>query len=230
MSLILTRERESPALRLLRCIPLFGAMDEGDLIELAGRFNSRSFLKGGVLYRRGEIGRKLYVIDEGAVMLGTSTPDGRQAAYAILGPGEVFGILSLFGSPSRSADASALVRTRTLSLAHEEFRPYLERTPPLASAVTNLIACRAREARELAATAMFDDVASRLLDRMVDLARRFGSTVPGGRLLDLPLAQQDLADMVGASRESVNKALASLVRRGFLRCENRRYILLSGTG
>src|SRR5919108_5871237 len=98
MSFIVTREREPPTLRGLRSIPVFSAMDERDLVDLAGRFSSRTFAKGAVLYRRGETGRKLYVIDAGAVALGTSTPDGRQAAYAILGPREVFGILSLFGS------------------------------------------------------------------------------------------------------------------------------------
>jgi CRP-like cAMP-binding protein len=209
---------------------LFGTLSELDLAELADRFMVRSFPKGGVVYGRGEPGRSLYVVDEGAVKLGASTPDGREAAYAVMGPGDVFGILSLFHPPSRSADATALVKSRALSLTHEEFRPYLERSPPLALALSNLIAARARDARELAGAAVFEDVASRLLNRMLDLAERFWAPVPGGRLLDLPLAQQDLADLVGASRESVNKALASLTRQGFIRYQQRRYVVLTGAG
>jgi CRP/FNR family transcriptional regulator, cyclic AMP receptor protein len=230
MSPTITRERASPALPRLRSNSLFGTLSQLDLAELADRFVYRSFPKGAVIYRRGEPGRILYLVDQGAVKLGTSTPDGREAAYAIMGPGEVFGILSFFDPPCRSADASALVRSRALSLAHEQLRPYLERSPPLADAFTNLIATRARDARELASAAVFEDISSRLLDRMLDLARRFGIPVPGGRLVDLPLAQQDLAEMVGASRESVNKALASLARRRIIRCEERRYVVLTETG
>jgi CRP/FNR family transcriptional regulator, cyclic AMP receptor protein len=230
MAVTATRERTSPAFRRLRSIPLFATLSELELSELADRLLPRIFAKGAVLYRQGEMGRTLYVVDEGAVKLGISTPDGREAAYAIVGPGEVFGVLSMFDPGTRSVDASAVVRTRAFSLAHEGFRRYLERSPPLGRAVTNLIVCRAREARELAGSAMFEDVASRLLERMVDLAKRFGVAVPGRRLVDLPLAQQDLAQMVGASRESVNKAMASLARRGLLRWQGRRWVVQTRLG
>jgi CRP-like cAMP-binding protein len=164
------------------------------------------------------------------VKLGVSAPDGREAALGVLGSGDVFGVLSMFGAGSRSADATALVKSRALSLAHEEFRPYLERSPPVALELANLIARRAKQARDVAAGAMFGDVTSRLLDRLRDLAKRFGIPLDGGWLVDLPLAQQDLAGLVGASRESVNKALGSLAREGRIRCQDRRYVVVAAHG
>lgn len=210
----------------IRSVPLFRALPEEPLAELAGRLVTRGVHRGEVIFRRGDRGTTLYVIDAGAVRISNLAADGREAVVALLGPGEVFGELSLFGQGVRSADAHAMEDGRLLSLSHEDFRPYLEQHPAVAVALLGILASRLRETDEALQDVIFQDVPGRVAKRLSQLAANHGVPHEDGLLIDLAFTQEDLARMVGSSRETVNKALVAFTARGWIRSVDRRYVII----
>jgi CRP-like cAMP-binding protein len=209
----------------IRSVPLFRALSDDPLRELAGRLATREVRRGEVIFRRGDQGTTLYVIDAGAVRISNLATDGREAVVALLGPGEVFGELSLFGQGLRSADAHAMEDGRLLSLSHEDFRPYLEQHAAVAVALLDILASRLRETDEALQDVIFQDVPGRVAKRLCQLAANHGVSLEDGVLIDLTLTQEDLARMVGSSRETVNKALTAFTARGWIRSIDRRYVI-----
>jgi CRP/FNR family cyclic AMP-dependent transcriptional regulator len=206
-------------------VPLFAAIPHADLDGLANRFVGRSCPRGSLIFRQGDPGNALFLIESGAVKISTLSLDGREMVMAVLGPGEVFGELSLFDSGLRSADATALEDTTLLSLSHDVFRPYLERHPGVAVELLGVLAGRLRETGEALQDAIFSDVPARLAKRLLDLAERYGRPVDEGVVIELALTQEEIARMVGSSRESVNKAIQSFLARGWLSMSDRKYVI-----
>src|SRR6266508_259242 len=199
-------------------VPLFARLPPETREELATRFVSRAYPRGATVFQQGDPGRSLYVIDEGAVKISFLAADGREMVVTVLGPGDVFGEMALFDPEgARSADASAMEAARLLSLSHEVFREYLVAHPSVSVELLGVLAKRLRESDRALQDAIFSDVPGRLARRFLDLAERYGEARDGGTLIELPMTQEELARMVGSSRESVNKAIASFVHRGWLR-------------
>ena len=212
-------------LALLGSSPLFAEVPRAPLAELAERFVSRTFERGAVIFRQGEDGDALYLVNDGAVKISCLSPDGREVVLAVMGPGQVFGELSLFDKGVRTADATAMEDTVALALSHEEFRPFLIEHPTVSIQLLEVLAGRLRETGEALQDVIFSDVPGRLAKRLLDLSAKYGTSDPEGVLIDLQLTQEELAQMVGAARESVNKAVASFVSRGWLAMRGRRYVV-----
>jgi CRP-like cAMP-binding protein len=205
--------------------PLFAGVPKAPLSDLAGRFVSEDFSRGSVLFHQGDDGEVLYLVQTGAVKISCLSPDGREVVLAVMGPGEVFGELSLFDAGVRTADATALEDTAVLALSHALFRPFLAEHPGVAIHLLEVLSGRLRETGEALQDVIFSDVPGRLAKRLLDLAGRYGTPDGGGTLIDLTLTQEELAQMVGAARESVNKAVASFVSRGWLEIRGRKYVV-----
>lgn len=205
--------------------PLFGDVPAPARRDLAKRFVPRTFERGAVVFRQGEDGDALYLVESGAVKISCLSPDGREVVLAVMGPGEVFGELSLFDAGVRTADATAMEDTVALALSHAVFRPFLAEHPAVAVHLLEVMAGRLRETGEALQDVIFSDVPGRLAKRFLDLAARYGTVDGEGTLIDLTLTQEELAQMVGAARESVNKAVASFVSRGWVAMRGRRYVV-----
>jgi CRP-like cAMP-binding protein len=182
--------------------------------------------RGDALFHEGDEGDKLYVVTDGKVKLGRTSSDGRENLLAILGPGQMFGELSLFDPGPRSATVTAVTDTTYSSLSHEELTGWLTGRPEVVLGLLGQLAARLRRANDVVADLVFSDVPGRVAKALLDLAKRFGDTRDDGVHVHHDLTQEELAQLVGASRETVNKALADFASRGWLRLEPRSVVIM----
>lgn len=209
----------------MRRSPLFAALDDDAAQTLLGSMVKSRMERGDVLFHEGDQGDKLYVIGEGKIKLGRTSADGRENLLAILGPGEMFGELSLFDPGPRTATASAIAETQIFGLSNEQLQQFITARPYVAGTLLAALARRLRRTNENLADLVFTDVPGRVAKALLDLSRRFGRPVDNGVMVAHDLTQEELAQLVGASRETVNKALADFASRGWLRLEARAVLL-----
>ncbi len=210
----------------MRKAPLFSPLDDHAAEGLIATMNPSRLERGDVLFHEGDQGDRLYVIGEGKIKLGRTSADGRENLLAILGPGEMFGELSLFDPGPRTATATAVAETQLLSMGHEQLKDFLHERPGVSLTLLSALARRLRRTNDVLADLVFTDVPGRVAKALLDLARRFGRPVDEGVMVAHDLTQEELAQLVGASRETVNKALADFASRGWLRLEARAVLLL----
>ncbi len=211
---------------VLRQAPLFSALDDEAAAALHTSMAQNRLRRGEVLFREGDSGDKLYIVMEGKVKLGRTSADGRENLLAILGPGQMFGELSLFDPGPRSATVTAVTDTTFASLSHDDLLRWLEGRPTVARGLLTQLAGRLRKANDVVADLVFSDVPGRVAKALLDLADRFGRSADDGVHVHHDLTQEELAQLVGASRETVNKALADFAHRGWLRLEGKTVVLL----
>ncbi len=206
--------------------PLFAALDAEGAAALRASLSERTVAKGQALFHEGEPGDHMYVIVEGKVKLGQTSSDGRESLLGVLGPGEMFGELSLFDPGMRTSTAIALTEAVVLSLGHDQLKPWLAGRPEVAAALLQALARRIRRTNEAYADLVFSDVPGRVAKALMDLGEKFGAVTPEGLMVTHDMTQEELAQLVGASRETVNKALADFTQRGWIRLESRQVLIL----
>ncbi|HVL81686.1 MAG TPA: Crp/Fnr family transcriptional regulator [Actinomycetota bacterium] len=205
--------------------PLFAGLGADALAALESRAVRRRYRAGSVVFCQGEPGTRCYAIMSGAVKVSAFNPDGKEAVLAVLGPGDVFGELALFDEAPRSADALVIETAELLSLDRDDVTAAIEQYPQVSLALLRILSRRLRRANEALQDAAFFDVAGRVARRLADLADEHGAPGPEGTAITVPISQESLASMVGATRESVNKALANLGRRGLVSRRGRSYVV-----
>ena len=210
---------------VVRRAPLFTALDEAAAVSLRASMDSVKIAKGSILFKEGDEGEHLYVIIDGKLKLGTSSGDGRENLLSILGPGEMFGELSLFDPGPRTSTATAVTDAKLLSLGHEKVIPWLKQNPEVSLQLLTRLSQRLRRTNEAVGDLVFSDVPGRVAKALIDLGDRFGKTTPEGLLVNHDLTQEELAQLVGASRETVNKALADFAGRGWLKLDGRSVLI-----
>ncbi|TMD62026.1 MAG: Crp/Fnr family transcriptional regulator [Chloroflexi bacterium] len=197
-------------------VPLFASLSEADRRALAGRVRSRRFGAGETLFHRGDPAAHLYVLVTGSAKVTLPDEYGKEAVIALLRPGEVFGELALFDDAPRSATIVAVGDTECLLVARDDFLALLERAPQTMREVLRLLARTLRRSTSRVEDLVFLDVPSRVAKSILDLSE------VGGAEKEIELTQDDLAAMVGATRVSVNRVLASLESRGIIKVARRR--------
>lgn len=210
---------------VVRRAPLFTALDEAAAVSLRASMDSIKIAKGSILFKEGDDGEHLYIIIDGKLKLGTSSGDGRENLLSILGPGEMFGELSLFDPGPRTSTATAVTDAKLLSLSHEKVIPWLKQHPEVSLQLLTRLSQRLRRTNEAVGDLVFSDVPGRVAKALIDLGERFGKTTPDGLLVNHDLTQEELAQLVGASRETVNKALADFAGRGWLKLDGRSVLI-----
>ena len=206
--------------------PLFAGLDDDAAKTLVATMTPLELARGDVLFHEGEPGDRLYVVREGKIKLGRRSSDGRENLLAVLGPGEMFGELSLFDPGPRTATATVVADAVVLELGHADLVQWLQERPAVAQQLLQALARRLRRTNEALADLVFSDVPGRVAKALLDLSTRFGETVDEGIRVAHDLTQEELAQLVGASRETVNKALADFASRAWLRLDGKSVIIL----
>src|SRR6478752_8063152 len=199
---------------------LFGTLPPELLEQLRGRTALARYRRGDTIFQKGDPATQLYVVFSGRVAIVAKASDGRESVLTVLGPGALFGEMSMFDGGVRSANARALTTAHLIAVDFDDVRDVLAHRPEVLWAVVRILARRLRATDEALADAMFLDVTGRTAKRLLEIA---GSDDE----FSLPVTQEELASIVGASRERVNKAIATFVRLGWLSVSARtRYRIL----
>jgi CRP/FNR family transcriptional regulator, cyclic AMP receptor protein len=201
---------------VLKETPLFESLSEHDADALRTGVIDVHLDRGERLFSEGDAGEKLYIILTGKIKLTKAAPDGRENLLSVHGPGEMFGELSLFDPIPRTSSATAVTSARLAALAHDDLRTWLSSRPDVAMHLLQALAQRLRRINEVKADLVFTDVPGRVAKALLDLSDRFGVPTPEGIQVNHDLTQEELAQLVGASRETVNKALADFTARGWI--------------
>ena len=207
-------------------VPLFAGLSEEQALRLEEVAQRRTFRRGEVIFHKGDAGSTLYMIVQGQVKIVLPSDSGEEALLAVLDAGDFFGELSLIDEQPRSATVVATAPTETLVLHREEFLKFLVASPGMAVDMLRILAQRLREADEFIEDAIFLDVPGRLAKKILELAETYGRETPEGTVIGLRLTQQELATMVGATRESVNKHLRAYRSRGYIEIDRQRIVVL----
>ena len=207
-------------------VPLFEGLDEAQQNSLRSKMGQTTLRRGEVLFEEGEPGNRRYILTEGKVKLGHTSMDGRENLLAVLGPGEIIGELTLFDPGPRSTTATAVSPVTLLHLDHTDLNAILDTNPTMGKHMLRALARRLRRTNESLADLVFSDVPGRVAKALLDLADRFGTPAEDGVHVPHDLTQEELAQLVGASRETVNKSLADFVSRGWIHLEGRAVTLL----
>lgn len=209
-----------PERRLLDTTELFAALPADVLDALSGLSRVRNLRRNELLFAQGDPSQELFVVLQGRIAIATRSTDGRESVVAVLEDGGLFGELGLFDGDPRSADARALTEARLIALDYEPVRQVLRERPELLWIIVRLFSRRLRATDEALADAQFLDVPARTAKRLLEAAGDDDD-------FRLSMTQEELAGLVGASRERVNKALALFVRLGWVEAKGRgRYKLL----
>ncbi len=209
----------------LRGALLFSALDDEAAQALRASMTEHKAAKGAVIFAEGDQGDRLYVVMQGKVKLGSQADDGRENMFAVLGPGEMFGELSLFDPSPRQATAVALTDVTLLGLANESLQPWLTGRPEVAIGLLRALARRMRKTHDSLSDLVFTDVPGRVAKALIELAKKFGEHQDNGMRVNHDLTQEELAQLVGASRETVNKALADFAQRGWIVLEQKSVLI-----
>ncbi len=198
---------------------LFSSLDEDALGRVAMGTETVRLERNGTLFNEGEEANDLFVVLSGRIAIGRRSSDGRESLVALMQPGDLFGEMPLFDDEARSASARALERSELVRVPFEVVRRELEDRPALLWHVVSLFARRLRAADDAIADAMLLDVTGRTAKRLLELAGDADEFV-------LPITQEELASLVGASRERVNKAIGAFIRLGWVDQAERHYRIL----
>lgn len=197
-------------------IELFGDFSEAELDTIALSADARMLHRGVVLFTEGSEPTELFVVRSGRIAISNRSPEGRESVLALMEAGAAFGEMGLFLGEGRSAEARSLEAGEVIAIPYSSVRRVYESRPELLWQVVALLSARLRLMDGALADAVFLDVTGRTAKRLLEMAGDDDEFV-------LPVTQEELAGMVGASRERVNKALAQFVRLGWLEQSDRRY-------
>jgi CRP/FNR family transcriptional regulator, cyclic AMP receptor protein len=211
---------------VLRRAPLFDGLDDEGARTLRRQMAELKLSRGEHLFMEGDDGDSLYVVIDGKMKLTRAAADGRENLLSVIGPGEMFGELSLFDPRPRTSSASAVTDAVLASLKHEALTPWLRERPDVSLHMLRALAQRLRRANDVTADLVFTDVPGRVAKALLDLAARFGVQREDGLQVNHDLTQEELAQLVGASRETVNKALADFVARGWIQLHPKSVLLI----
>jgi CRP-like cAMP-binding protein len=216
---------------VLRQAALFAALSERELALIASDLVQRRYGPGQTIFNQGDPGQMLYLLATGQVRIFVNGLEGSETSVILCGrPGDIFGELAVIDGLPRSATAIALSDTTVLILSRAAFRRHMRRIPQLSLSFLKLLSTRVRYNTKQVDSLTSLDVAGRLACKLLELGKDYGVVAAAGVRLDMPLTQTDLASLVGATRESVNKMLRVFRKQGLISQEQGQIVLLETDG
>lgn len=206
-----TQKRE-----LLANVPLFNGLAPDELDALIPVARTVSLTSREELFHKGDTGAQVYVVISGRLKALTTSDEGDDVVFNILGPGEVLGEIALLGGTQRTATVTAIDACELLIIDRRDFIAFLRNHPDVSIKLLDVLAKRIKQVSELVEDTLFLNFPLRLAKKLVSLSRAYGTPHAQGLRLDLKLSQEEWGDLVGTSRESVNKQLRAWTDEGLI--------------
>ena len=204
---------------------IFQGVDQKAVEALIGQLDTVKFPRGTTIFEEGEPGDRLYIIIEGKVKLARHSPDGRENLLTIMGPSDMFGELSIFDPGPRTSSAVCVTAVQAATMNSELLSDWVGSHPETAQQLLRMLARRLRKTNNSLADLIFTDVPGRVAKTLLRLAGQFGTQEGSHLRVTHDLTQEEIAQLVGASRETVNKALADFSVRGWIRLEGKSVVI-----
>ena len=191
-----------------------------DLLEpIVKKSKQVDLQRGDILFQEGDEPKELYIVTVGRIAIGNKSFDGRESLFALMEPGDLFGEMPLFRSDGRSAEARALENSSVVVIPYSPVKNLYQDNPDLLWRVIDMLVGRLKSTDIALADTMFLDVTGRTAKRLLEMAGEENE-------FQLPITQEELAGMIGASRERVNKSISSFIKLGWLAQSGEKYIIL----
>jgi CRP-like cAMP-binding protein len=208
---------------VLRKHPVFRDLDP-DAFEQLGRYAKHATLKrGATIFSKGDPGNSLIAVISGTVKISISSSGGRSAILNLIGAGEIFGEVAVLDGQARTADAIANTKCEIFVIDRREFLPFVRSQPALAMKFIELLCARLRWTSDQVEQVILQDLPGRLASALIRLTERH-KAVQGGH--SIAVTQQEISEMVGMSRESINKQLRAWASRNWVRLEHGAIVVL----
>jgi CRP/FNR family transcriptional regulator, cyclic AMP receptor protein len=203
---------------------IFQGVEPSAVSALIKQLRPVDFPRGHTVFAEGEPGDRLYIIVSGKVKIARRSPDGRENLLTIMGPPDMFGELSVFDPGPRTSSAITITAVQAVSMDRAALRAWIAERPQIAEQLLRVLARRLRRTNNNLADLILTDVPGRVAKQLLALAQRFGTREGGGLRVTHDLTQE-IAQLVGASRETVNKALVDFAHRGWIRLEGKSVLI-----
>ncbi len=213
----------SSKLSVLRKHPIFADLEPEAFDQLCRYAKHTTLKRGAALFAKGDPGHSLYAVISGSVKMSISSADGRNAILNIVGPGEIFGEMALLDGRARSSDAIANTNCELFVIDRREFIPFVRSQPALAMKFIELLCGRLRQTSDQVEQIILQNLPGRLASTLIRLSEKHKEE-PTGRTI--AITQQEISEMVGMTRESINKQLRAWATRGWVRLEHGAIVVL----
>ena len=207
---------------------IFQGVDPAAVRTLIEELETTKFPRGTTIFDEGEPGDRLYIIISGKVKLARHAVDGRENLLTVMGPSDMFGELSIFDPGPRTSSAVCVTEVVAATMDSTMLHAWIKQHPEISEQLLRVLARRLRRTNNSLADLIFTDVPGRVAKALLQLANRFGIQEGPALRVNHDLTQEEIAQLVGASRETVNKALAEFAHRGWIRLEGKS-VLISDT-
>ena len=204
---------------------VFQGVDPKAVQNLLTELETVRFPRGTTIFNEGEPGDRLYIIIDGKVKLARHSSDGRENLLTIMGPSDMFGELSIFDPGPRTSSAVCVTEVTAASMNSDLLHQWIDDHPGISAQLLRMLARRLRRTNNSLADLIFTDVPGRVAKALLQLANRFGTQEGPNLRVTHDLTQEEIAQLVGASRETVNKALAEFAHRGWIRLEGKSVVI-----
>lgn len=205
----------------IRPFDFLSSVDDDEKQSLIDMGELRNFKKEELIFNAGSLVDNVYILVDGRVKIYQLSPVGKEVILWFCFPGEIFGLAEILQSRRREVYSQACSDVDVLVINNNQFKSFLLDHPKVALNVIDWLSCRLRELGDILLNLAADDVTSRVIKLITRLSARYGKQYNEGIYLDIPLTHQEMADMIGASRQTVTAVLGKLRRKGELRIENR---------
>ncbi|MCV7065712.1 cAMP-activated global transcriptional regulator CRP [Mycolicibacterium houstonense] len=204
---------------------IFQGVSPDAVAALVRQLEPVTFRRGEVAFVEGEPGDTLYIITAGKVKIGRKSADGRDSLITLMGPSDMFGELAIFDPGPRTSTVTALTEVKAVTMSRSVLRSWIADRPEIAEQLLRVLARRLRRTNDNLSDLIFTDVPGRVAKQLLYLAQRFGSRDGTALRVDHELTQEEIAQLVGSSRETVNKALSDFAQRGWIRVQGRSILI-----
>jgi CRP/FNR family cyclic AMP-dependent transcriptional regulator len=209
-----------------RGAPLFTGIDVDDVNALTRQVRPAEFRCGHVFLSQGQSGTQLFFVISGKVKLCRRAPDGREVLFAVLGPSDMFGELSVFDPGPRTSTAIAMTDVCAAPLDGNVLRGWIATCPAIAERLLRILARRLRRTDSDLSDLIFTDVTGRVAKQLLRLAQQFGIQDDGAVRVAHDLTQEEFGQLVGTSRDTVKRVLSDLAQRGWIRLDGKSVVIV----